>query len=575
MTLVWQEPFSALYARLRQDHLQQLAAHGRTRAADRRRAARRSRGSPTSAGGSPSSPANSSATPATASAVGRIVIPRIGASYVVVKGTDTAALKSGPGVYSGNALPGDRRDDGDRRAPDHLPGAVPPHRLARARAIASCCTCPTRTSPTPSSASASSRRPTSGGGRRASATNALVLSACTPLFSAAKRLLVYARLTAHRAGRRRALAARRGAAASARSSARACRLAARPLPAVLESLEPHASPRSSDSDSPGSPASTSPIQLTRDAPTSARALDALAVARRRRRSTARSLRRRPPQAARRARRAPRRPRRRPVAAAGARARCAGCTPLARGEVRGVAREPVGEVDHRVHAGARPAPGPRAGAAAGRRARASAASLAGVRGARPAISTASPAPAPPSAPVTPTRSPARAPSRPTSCSSRSAQPTTVTETISAGARDDVAAGDRRRRSARASSLARRAPARARGARRTAGQAEHEVGLAGVRAHRGEVRERARKRPVADLAGARPALLEAEVHALDHRVDRGHAQRPRARTTAASSPMPRTTPARSRCAARCQLGGDRFDQGALGDAVNRSGSAQRCR
>jgi hypothetical protein len=64
-----------------------------------------------------------------------------------------------------------------------------------ARATASCCTCPTRTSPTPSSA---------GGGRWPTDVGAasievgysrLVLSACTPLFSAAKRLLVFARLT--------------------------------------------------------------------------------------------------------------------------------------------------------------------------------------------------------------------------------------------------------------------------------------------------------------------------------------------------------------------------------------------
>ena len=34
------------------------------------------------------------------------MIPRIGASYVVVKGTDTADLKSGPGIYPETRFPG-------------------------------------------------------------------------------------------------------------------------------------------------------------------------------------------------------------------------------------------------------------------------------------------------------------------------------------------------------------------------------------------------------------------------------------------------------------------------------------
>ena len=37
---------------------------------------------------------------ANGSAVGRIVIPKIDASYVVVKGTYTSDLESGPGIYS-------------------------------------------------------------------------------------------------------------------------------------------------------------------------------------------------------------------------------------------------------------------------------------------------------------------------------------------------------------------------------------------------------------------------------------------------------------------------------------------
>lgn len=39
-------------------------------------------------------------------ALGRIVIPKIGASYVVVDGTDTGDLRKGPGLYEQTPLPG-------------------------------------------------------------------------------------------------------------------------------------------------------------------------------------------------------------------------------------------------------------------------------------------------------------------------------------------------------------------------------------------------------------------------------------------------------------------------------------
>jgi sortase A len=42
----------------------------------------------------------------TGDAVGRIEIPRIGASYDVVQGTDSASLRKGPGHYPATALPG-------------------------------------------------------------------------------------------------------------------------------------------------------------------------------------------------------------------------------------------------------------------------------------------------------------------------------------------------------------------------------------------------------------------------------------------------------------------------------------
>jgi sortase A len=42
----------------------------------------------------------------TGAAIGRIVISKIGASYDVVQGTDTASLEKGPGHYPGTAFPG-------------------------------------------------------------------------------------------------------------------------------------------------------------------------------------------------------------------------------------------------------------------------------------------------------------------------------------------------------------------------------------------------------------------------------------------------------------------------------------
>jgi sortase A len=193
VTVLWQEPFSALYAKLRQDHLKgalrrierqtptplerralATLADERTRIAYLARELDRH-----SANGSP---------------LGRIVIPRIGASFVVVKGTDTEDLKSGPGVYSETALPGGgdttaiaghrttylapfRHIDALRKGSAivlDMPYARFTYRVVRKRVVA------------PSDVAAVVGDV---GHPR------LVLSACTPLFSAAKRLLVFAALT--------------------------------------------------------------------------------------------------------------------------------------------------------------------------------------------------------------------------------------------------------------------------------------------------------------------------------------------------------------------------------------------
>jgi sortase A len=193
VTLVWQEPFSALYAKLRQDHLSGTL-----------RAVERAAPTPIERRALASLPDEHRRIAFLAhelerhagdgSAVGRIAIPRIGASYVVVKGTDTSALESGPGIYSETNFPGvggttaiaghrttylapfrhiDALRPGNRILLN-MPYAHFTYTVIGERVVA----------PTDVRAAVGDV----GYGR-------LVLSACTPLFSAAKRLLVFAHLT--------------------------------------------------------------------------------------------------------------------------------------------------------------------------------------------------------------------------------------------------------------------------------------------------------------------------------------------------------------------------------------------
>ena len=193
VTLVWQEPISALYAALRQDRLAG-ALHSVERAqptpverralaslADEQRriaylASELERHA--AAGG----------------AVGRIAIPSIGASYVIVKGTDTEALESGPGIYSETRFPGGGGTTaiaGHRTtylAPFRHIDALRPGNVIRVRmpyaSFTYVVTGQRVVAPTDVEAAVAQL-----------GYSRLVLSACTPLFSAAKRLLVYARLT--------------------------------------------------------------------------------------------------------------------------------------------------------------------------------------------------------------------------------------------------------------------------------------------------------------------------------------------------------------------------------------------
>ena len=193
LTLVWQEPISALYAKLRQDHLSgALKTIERTppTPAERRALAGVSDQNARIAflAGELEHRA------AQGSAVGRIRIPSIGASFVVVKGTSTADLQSGPGIYPETGFPGisgttaiaghrttylapfrhiDALHTGNRILLDmpyaHFVYTVIGHEVVAPTDV------------------------------RAAVENLgysrLVLSACTPLFSAAQRILVFGRLT--------------------------------------------------------------------------------------------------------------------------------------------------------------------------------------------------------------------------------------------------------------------------------------------------------------------------------------------------------------------------------------------
>jgi sortase A len=189
-TLLWQEPVSAIYGRIQQGKLEDrlsaiekapLAAvdqRALSRLDPSRRLAFAARSlARRSDGGDP---------------LGRIRMPSIGVSEVFVEGTGTSDLRRGPGHYPATPLPGQRGtvaiaghrttygapfhdvDDLDRG--DRIELAMPygrfTYRVERTRIVP-----PTATEVTD----------------RVSY-DRLVLSACHPLYSAAKRIVVFARL---------------------------------------------------------------------------------------------------------------------------------------------------------------------------------------------------------------------------------------------------------------------------------------------------------------------------------------------------------------------------------------------
>ncbi len=196
VTIVWQEPISALVARLHQDHLSGVLArteHAGPTPAERSALEELSHLGEQRARIAYLAGALQRRT-RVGSPVGRIHIPHIGANFVVVYGTSTSALESGPGIYRNTVFPG---SGGTTAIAGHRTTFLAPFRHI------------------------DSLRPgntihldmpygsfiyTVTGSRVVAPTDVhdavayvgyprLVLSACTPLFSAAKRILVFARLT--------------------------------------------------------------------------------------------------------------------------------------------------------------------------------------------------------------------------------------------------------------------------------------------------------------------------------------------------------------------------------------------
>jgi sortase A len=199
-TLVWQEPVTAVYARVQQERLEdelEALEHAVPPPAERRAMARlpdprRRLGFAARALGRRSEPGDP---------LGRLRVPVIGLSTVVVQGTGGTELRSGPGHYPDTSLPGERgtvaiaghrttygapfRRVDDLERGDRIELAMPygrfTYRVEATRIV-------------PSTAVEVVDRV---------AYDRLVLTACHPLYSANERIVVFGRLSAGTdAGRR-------------------------------------------------------------------------------------------------------------------------------------------------------------------------------------------------------------------------------------------------------------------------------------------------------------------------------------------------------------------------------------
>jgi sortase A len=192
LTVVWQDPFSALLARLNQDDLngglnrlkgglltpaQDRALRSEATATRRIRFLARAQHRGVREG----------------QAIGRIRIPRIDARYAVVEGTSTTDLRKGPGHYPSTTVPG-------------LPGTVaiaghrttylaPFHDVNELRRGDQIVLDMAYARFTYSVQQTKIVSPDDVGVTRSVGYDRLVLTACHPLYSAAQRIVVFARLS--------------------------------------------------------------------------------------------------------------------------------------------------------------------------------------------------------------------------------------------------------------------------------------------------------------------------------------------------------------------------------------------
>jgi sortase A len=165
LTLVWQEPVSAFVAERQQGKLEEALASPPPRVIRRE--------------------------PLPGDALGKISIPSIGVSEYVVEGTDTENLRKGPGHYPKTPLPGSRGTvaiaghrttygapfrkldelEPGRRIELEMPYGTFVYRVERTEVVES------------NALWITNRRPY----------DRLVLSACHPLYSAAQRIVTFAR----------------------------------------------------------------------------------------------------------------------------------------------------------------------------------------------------------------------------------------------------------------------------------------------------------------------------------------------------------------------------------------------
>jgi len=193
--VLWQEPVSALYARIQQERLAGQLAHqesSRPTTAEARALA----GLPDDTQRIALLASQLRRSAPRGAAVGRILIPSLGASFVLVNGATTNGLKKGPGIYSQTTFPG-------------TPGrttAVAGHRttyLAPFRHVDKLRPGQTIHIQMPygnfTYAVQMTRivAPTDFGVIKSVGYQRLVLSACDPPFSAAKRIIIFARLIRH------------------------------------------------------------------------------------------------------------------------------------------------------------------------------------------------------------------------------------------------------------------------------------------------------------------------------------------------------------------------------------------